>query len=87
MKGGSSSEALDRGTAAFHLALAVLHTRVWFEYIESEANWSDSASRRLFDDPWCKANGFDLKALTVPSWVWTVEYSDLRSQVVQALPK
>ena len=77
---------MDRGTAAVHLALARLGCRIWFEYIESKANWSDSASRLLFEDPWCKANGFLLQQFEVPAWVWECQQSDLQIQVIDALP-
>ena len=50
VKGGSSSSDMDRGAAAVHLALAGSQTRIWFEYIESKSNWSESASRSLFSD-------------------------------------
>ena len=50
---------LDAWTATMHLLLASLETR--FEYVESDANWSDGASRLLGADPWAQANGFAFK--------------------------
>ncbi len=50
-KGNSDSAALDMGTAAVHFALAFLRSRIWFEYVESHANWADSVSRLLHACP------------------------------------
>ena len=83
VKGGSSSEDMDRGTSAVHLALAEMRARVWWEYVESKANWSDTASRLLFLDPWCLANSFSLDPFKVPEWVWFVEPHQLLGAVKQ----
>ena len=85
VKGGSSSADMDRGSAALHLALAQLQTRIWFEYVESKANWSDSASRVMYDDTWCAQNGFHLQHLGVPEWVWTIEHDALLQTVQRQL--
>jgi hypothetical protein len=34
--------------------------RIWWEFIPSDSNWSDGASRDLTDDAWAKDNGFSL---------------------------
>ena len=85
VKGGSPSADMDRGTAAIHLALASLHCRVWFEYVESDSNWSDTASRLLFADKWSHDNQFKLSSACVPSWVWLVAHQDLLATVRSAL--
>ncbi len=47
VKGSSSDPDLARAAAAIHLAMALAGTRVWFEYVESDSNWSDEPSRSL----------------------------------------
>ncbi len=37
--------------------------RIFWEYVESESNWADGASRGLLDGPWARANGFDLRSM------------------------
>ena len=44
-RGANSGIKMDRGCAVFHLLLAHLQADAWWEYVESEANWSDGASR------------------------------------------
>ena len=70
VKGASGHAMLDAGAATIHLLLASLGARAWFEYVESDSNWSDGASRSLADDPWAKANQFDVKIGHVPTWPW-----------------
>ena len=71
-RGGSRTALLDQGVAVVHLLLARLRARVWFEYVESHANWSDGASRLLLLGPWSAHHGFQLVTGDVPSWPWTV---------------
>ena len=86
VKGGSPSADMDGGFAAVHLALAFLHCRIWFEYVESDSNWSDTASRELFADRWSQDNQLTLSKATVPSWVWLVDHQDLLATVCSKLP-
>ena len=48
IKGSSGAPLVDRAAMVAAVASASLRTRVWYEYIESESNWSDSASRALW---------------------------------------
>ncbi len=80
-KGNSDSAALDAGTAAVHFALAFLRSRMWFEYIESHANWADSVSRLLHACPWTQSQGFELHDIDVPLWVWQTPIEDLFAAV------
>ena len=66
---------LDAGAATIHLLLAALGARAWFEYVESDSNWSDGASRSLADDPWAKANGFTVEIGDVPTRPWLAQGS------------
>ena len=40
--------------------------RVWWEWVESDANWSDGASRDLKECSWAKRNGFKLEEVAQP---------------------
>ena len=67
----SSREAeLDAGLASIHTILAALQTRVWFEWVESKANWADGSSRLLEADPWVQKHGFEVARAGVPTWPW-----------------
>ena len=41
VSGRSRSAKLDIAAMVVHLALAMINCRVWFEYVESNANWMD----------------------------------------------
>ena len=84
-KGDSRLEDIDSATSTVHLALAHLGARGWFEYIQSDSNWADSASRLLFADPWAPRNGFILEAMEIPEWPWTGVQTDRVQSVVRAL--
>ena len=85
VKGASGHPTLDAGAATIHLLLAALGARAWFEYVESDANWSDGASRSLADDPWAKANGFIVEIGGVPTWPWEAQGSHRIKYVEQVL--
>ena len=70
VKGKSRSEKLDIASMVAHLALAMLNCRVWFEYVESDANWMDEASRVAGGGPWAQRNGFAMSQVQVPVWPW-----------------
>ena len=65
---------LDDGSCAVHLCLAVLRSRVWWEYVESKANWADEASRG--GDNLLRRNGFQLWPGFIPTWPWTCSAVD-----------
>ena len=50
VKGGSKNEAIDRACTVAHFSAYYLRFVPWFEYVASDANWSDGASRDLLDD-------------------------------------
>ena len=84
VKGANHGEDLDNGVAAIHLLLAHSGTRIWWEYVESDANWADGASRLLAADPFLKHHGFEVRDGRVPVWPWTTP-ADQRVALVQNL--
>ena len=60
LKGSSPSESVDRLALLANLMLARYGVRVYFEYVESEANWSDGVSRHGGEDPLARTHGFSL---------------------------
>ena len=74
-KGASRSQAIDHGAATLQLVLAGLRIRVWWEYIESKANWSDALSRDL-KDPWLQEQGFTPYEAFLQSWPWTLDHAE-----------
>jgi hypothetical protein len=84
IKGASGNSELDCGCAVAHLSMALLRARVWFEYIESQANWADGASRLLESDPFLHREQFVTVRTQVPSWPWLTD-ADQRVRVLQSL--
>ena len=66
VSGRSRSAKLDIAAMVVHLALAMINCRVWFEYVESNANWMDEASRIEEGGPWAQRNGFSMSQAEVP---------------------
>ena len=84
-KGSSSQSKLDAGTASCHMMMAGLQTRGWFEYVESDANWSDGASRKMLDDPWILKERFIVHEAQVPLWPWMAEPSQRCAEILRIL--
>ena len=85
VKGSSGHPLLDARAAIIHLLLAALGARTWFEYVESDSNWSDGASRSLADGPWAKANKLHVEIGHVPTWPWLAQGSHRIKYVEPAL--
>jgi hypothetical protein len=73
VKGTSSEPDLARATAALHLALAARSCRMWFEYVESDSNWADEPSRKLWESTFLHRHGFEARSGYVPAWPWSEE--------------
>ena len=63
--------------------MAGLQARGWFEYVESDANWSDGASRMMLDDPWILKEGFLVHEAQVPLWPWMAEPSQRCAEILR----
>ena len=82
VKGGSKSPPVDRA-CSITFSLAYRHDfRVWFEFVPSEANWSDGPSRELADDEFSRANGFSLSECCFPKELWLCDLHVLWRQLV-----
>ena len=58
VRGRANSPDLDRMAEILQGAMYALGVWIYFEYIESDANWSDGISRSGLQDKWQSANGF-----------------------------
>ena len=85
VKGASGNPVVDRMAITFSLASAYLRTRVWFEYVESDSNWSDGASRKLYEDEWTQQHGFKLSQFVIPDWVVTASTPELLNFTKESL--
>ena len=43
---------------------------VWFEFVDSESNFSDGISRELQNDPFCSQLGIKPHECIVRTWMW-----------------
>jgi hypothetical protein len=74
VKGRSGSSHIDAAVMSIHLALGLRRSRAWWEYIESESNWTDEASRKLEKGSWAhewfldRACAHTLVALDPSGW-------------------
>ena len=66
IKGSSSQCDICTVAAATSLWSARLDSRIWFEYVESEANISDGLSRLGLSDPWTCSQGWALFPALIP---------------------
>ena len=85
IKGTSGNQFADRSAIVVSLVAALLQARIWFEYVESESNWSDSASRKLGEDPFAKAFGFTLQEAPLPLWPWAEPVASFLTRVQESL--
>ena len=58
VRGRSDSQSLDLLAKQIHAALFAIGADIYFEWIASEANWSDGISRTGLADQWYRQNGF-----------------------------
>ena len=73
VKGAIGGQGMDVGCAVVHLLLAHLQADAWWEYAQSESNWSDGVSRAGERDPWLQKNGVEVIRRALPQWPWSAE--------------
>ena len=72
VRGRSNQPSLDALALLIHAALFTLRAWVYFEWVESKANWSDGISRDGFHDEWSQRQLFRVQACTVPYPILTL---------------
>ena len=87
VRGNSKAPDVDRAAAVVSLSAAVLQCRLWYEYVESDANWSDGISRKLEMCPWCREQGFSLRKVEVPLWPWLLDWHRVPSRVQEEVER
>ena len=69
VRGTSKNPDLNRLAGLVHSALFALQTWVYFEWVESDANWSDGVSRVGQRCEWARDNGFAVQSIAAPHWL------------------
>ena len=77
VKGASKSEQLERIVGLFWMLAWHLDIQVWFEWVDSDSNWSDGASRYFAEDPFALENGFHMVQMRQPSRSWSSDWPSL----------
>jgi hypothetical protein len=70
VKGTSGNEHLCRAVELFHMFCFWFKVHVWFEFVDSESNFSDGISRELGNDPFCAEMGVTPRECVVHAWMW-----------------
>ena len=78
---------MDKGCAVIHLLLAHLQADAWWEYAQSDSNWSDGASREGEQDPWINKMKFEVMNCRMPQWPWVAEAEERTARIQQVLGK
>lgn len=82
VKGSASSLDIERAVHVFYLIRALIKCRIWWEWVESDANWSDGVSRLGLGDPFARRHGFSLSTFVCPSWPWRLPLQEVFHRVV-----
>ncbi len=61
IKGSSADPDVAAMAQVLYVLIFACDARIFWEYVESESNWADGASRDLLEDEWAKTNGFFLR--------------------------
>ena len=64
VKGRSSKESLDSLARLGHFASFALGASAYYEYVQSDPNWSDEISRKGLEGPWARQHGFKIRTCT-----------------------
>ena len=70
IRGRSDSPDLERMANLIHVALFALQTWIYWEWIPSKSNWSDSISRLGWRDPWHRMHHFKCLPAYFPASLW-----------------
>ena len=82
IKGASSEPVMEDMVARFWLMAHALQAKVWVEYVDSGANWSDGISRSFAKDAFVIKQGFAVRELQNP-----LQWLQYDLSVVLAIPR
>ena len=70
VKGTGRNSSLDAMAQIIHLLLFHLQAQLWFEWIESKSNWTDSISRLGMADPFWRSQAFTVTYSSIFTELW-----------------
>ena len=73
VKGKSGVPDMDAITLIIHITLCQLRCSVYFEYVESDANWADGISRDGFRDSWHAEHKFVPASISLPVEIFRLD--------------
>jgi hypothetical protein len=86
VKGCSNQAHVDRSVGLAHLVACEFRISLWFEYVDSHANWADGISRELGDDPFARQHGFRVTEVPLCPEPWrgslSAAWGTLRGQAL-----
>ena len=74
VRGRSDAEDLDRMAVLIHGLMYGLQCMIYFEWVESKANWADGISRDGYSDLWHRKHGFSCSTCPVHEAVWVLPF-------------
>ncbi len=77
VKGTSKSAELEKIVGLFWMLAWHFDILVWFEWVDSDSNWSDGASRLFQEDPFASAHQFRMQEMQQPSREWQLGWKQL----------
>jgi len=77
VKGTSANAEVERAAQIVHFLAYRYDLRIWFEFVESEANWTDGISRDLQQDAFCRDNDFPIEQFALPEKLWQADLVSL----------
>ena len=84
IKGTSSNPHLGRAVELYHMFCYWFQVDVWFEFVDSDSNYSDGISRDLDKDPWCRKMGITPRECSVFLWMWECTLQEVWSSFERA---
>ena len=77
VKGASANEFLEKIVALLWMCAYHLDAQIWFEWVDSDSNWSDGVSREFQSDPLAQELGFSLESMEEPTLTWSGSWLEL----------
>ncbi len=85
VRGVSANPDLERIVGLFRMLAYHLDVQVWFEWVDSDSNWSDGVSRDLASDPFAAELGFRLQQMREPEAAWQQDWLPLRQYAERSM--